>query len=404
MLVKIAWRNVLRNKRRSVIVISSVALGVVAMIFMDGLSNGMLRQMLFNQVNSGVSHIQIHKKGFSDNKSVKSFIPDYHKAENIVRNNPAVKFYSKRVITFGLLSSASGSSGVYVEGVIPQEEQNVTSIKNSIVQGSYLQGGGREIVIGKLLAGKLGVGVGDKVVAMVNTPDGSAASDVFRVSGIYETFSSEFDRIHIYIPLEMSQKMLGIGDNIYEIAMILKDYNNAEKVKTEISSALNGDYETLSYRELLPMLTIQLDMYGESMIIINFIIGLALIFGIINVMLMAVFERIKEFGVLISIGMKTSRLFGMILLEAVIIGIVGSIVGVIIGILLVAPFSYAGINFSLFAAGLKSWGVGAVIYPEATVQNIITLLIMIPFISAAGALYPAYRAVKLEPVYAMRYI
>jgi len=404
MLLKIAWRNIWRNKRRSLIVLSSVIVGVIAAILVDGLSNGMLEQMLFNQINSNVSHIQIHKKGFYDNKTVQNYIPDYKKAVQAVKNNPSVKYYSERVITFGLLSSASNSSGVYINGINPEQEQNVTDISKSIVEGSYLRGEGRDIVIGKSLAEKLGVGIGGKVVAMSNTPDGSVGSDVFRVKGIYETFSSEFDRINIYIPIGKAQQMLDIGANVHEIAIITTDYEQAGKVRNEIASKLDGGYEVLSYIDLLPMLILQMDFYKETMIIFNLIIGLALIFGIINVMLMSVLERIREFGVLMSIGMKNSKLFTMIITESFIIGLIGTVLGIGLGLLIQWPLSNTGLNLSMFAESLKSFGVGAIIYPETTVENLTSLIIMIPLIAVIAAVYPAIKAIKLEPVYAIRYV
>jgi putative ABC transport system permease protein len=404
MLLKIAWRNIWRNKRRSLIVLSSVIIGIIAAIQLDGLTMGMINQMLFNQINSGIGHIQIHKKGFNDNRTVQNYMSDYRTIESELKNNPEVKYYSERVVTFGLLSSASNSSGVYINGILPQEEEKVTYIKKSIVEGNYINGEGREIVIGKNLAEKLSVGIGDKVVAMSNTPDGSVGSDVFRVTGIYETFSSDFDRINIYIPLERAQQMLNIGDNIHEIAVITNDYNKVTRVKEEISKKIGGDYEVLSYIDVLPILVYSIDLYKETIWIINLIVGLALIFGIINVMLMAVFERIREFGVLRSIGMKTTKLFMMVVTESFIIGIIGTIAGIALGILIQIPLSDFGINLSMFAESLKSYGVGAVIYPETSAENLISLLVMIPFIAVIGALYPAYKAIKLEPVTAIRYV
>ncbi|MFC2092887.1 ABC transporter permease [Bacteroidota bacterium] len=404
MILKLAWRNIWRNKRRSLIVIGSVIVGVVALIIMDGLSSGMLYQMLFNQISSSVSHIQIHKNGFNDNKVIQNFIPDYRKVENEVKKNPSVDAYSKRVITFGLLSSATNSSGVYINGIIPTEEEKITKIKSSIIEGTYLTGNKREIVIGKKLADKLNVVLGNKVVALSNTPDGTIGTDVFRIVGIFETISSEFDKSSIYIPLSNAKEMLDIGDNIHEIAIITGDYKQSAKVKEQLEAVLDSDYEVLSYEDLLPMLIVQIDLYKEMMWITNLIIGLALIFGIINAMLMAVFERIKEFGVLMSIGMKNSKLFFMIIVEAFIIGIMGTVFGIIIGVIIHTPLSMIGINLSVFAESLESFGAGAIIYPVLTPENLISILIMIPFISVIGALYPAYRAIRLEPVSAIRYI
>jgi putative ABC transport system permease protein len=404
MLLKLAWRNIWRNKRKSFIVLSSVIVGMIAVIFYDGLDHGMLGQMLNNQISNSVSHIQIHKKGFNDNKVIKSYIPDNELVENVVKNQKDIKAYSKRVITFGLLSSASSSSGVYIYGVYPEMEAKVSDIKNSIIEGHFFNGSKRDIVIGKLLADKLGVGIGDKVVVMSNTPNGNIGSDLFRVAGIFQTVSTEFDKTTIYIPINTAQEMLGLDSHIYEYAIILNDYHNVDKVKSELESNLNSRYEVLSYKDLLPMLIYQMDLYDQTMWIFYMIVGLALIFGIVNTMLMSVFERINEIGVLMAIGMKNSRIFLMFVFEAFLIGVIGTIVGLVLGLLIHWPISISGINFSIFSDALKSFGIGAVIYPVLSVSNTIVLTLIIPFIAVIGALYPAYRAIKLEPIKAIYYV
>lgn len=404
MLFKLAWRNIWRNKRRSVIVLGSIVVGIVALIFSDGLTTGMLRQMLSNQISSNISHIQIHKKGFNDNKVVKSYIYDSEKIESVLKKNPQVEYYSKRVITFGLLSSAYNSSGVYINGIDANNEQNITQIKNSIVEGTYLTGGDREIVIGKKLAEKLSVSIGDKIVAMANRTDGKIGSDAFRIVGLYTTFSSDFDKVFIYINSDNIQNMLNLNDNVHEFAIITTNQKKVAEIKTNLINELGDEFEILTYEDLLPLLVVTIDMYKESMIVLDLIIGLALIFGIINVMLMSVFERINEFGVLMSIGMKNSKLFLMIIFEAFIVGIIGTIAGLIIGLLIHYPISITGIDFSVFAESLDSYGVGAIIYPYLSIENIITMIIIIPFIVVLGAIYPAFRAIRLQPVYAVRYV
>ncbi|OGU53956.1 MAG: hypothetical protein A2V66_08520 [Ignavibacteria bacterium RBG_13_36_8] len=404
MLLRLAWRNIWRNKRRSLIVMGSVIIGVISIIFMDGFGVGWMNQMLFNQISLNTSHVQIHKTGFNDNKVIQNYILDYPAVENVLKGNPNIVYYSKRAITFGLLSSASNSSGVYVYGIIPEAEQNVSMIKKSIIEGKYLSGDDREVIMGTKLAEKLGVTLGDKVVVMVNTPDGSIGSDVFRIVGMFKTPSSEYDKAYIYVNLSNAQRMMEIGDEIYEYAIIANDYHNAGLVRDQILSKLDKRYEVFSYTDLLPMLVMQMDMMDEYMGIFYFIIGLAMIFGIINVMLMAVFERIHEFGVLMSIGMKNRKLFTMVVYEALILGIIGTIAGLILGIIIMYPMTIYGINFGDFASSLDSLGIGAIIYPELVLEKLITTFIIIPFMVALGAVYPAVKAIKLEPVYALRYV
>ncbi|MBN1301476.1 MAG: ABC transporter permease [Melioribacteraceae bacterium] len=404
MLLKLAWRNIWRNKRRSLIVVLSVLVGVNAILLIDALMNGMLYQILFNQISLSVSHVQVHKSGFNNNKVVQNYIENPGEVEYALNNNKLVKSYSKRVITFGLLSSASNSTGVYIYGVDPGIEDKISIIKESVIEGSYLSDTNRDIVIGQKLAEKLKVGIGDKVVAMASRPDGSIGSDVFRIAGIFKTPSSEFDKLNIFITLTSSQQLLNIPGKVHEFAVITNDYELSNNLRNELKSTLTEDYEIQSYEDLLPFVIIQLDIYKESLFVINLIIGLALIFGIINSMLMSVFERINEFGVLMSIGMKNNKIFLMVLMEAFVIGTAGTIFGVISGYLINIPLSINGIDLSFFSESLESLALGSVLYPQLSLANFVMTLLLIPFISVAGAFYPAFKAIKLDPVNAIRYV
>lgn len=404
MLLKIAWRNIWRNSRRSIIVLGSVVVGVISIIFMDALMNGFSRQMLFNQIDINVAHIQIHKDGFSTNKNIKNFIPDNQKVQQVLENTAGIKNVSERVISFGLMSSASNSSGVYMYGVIPENEKKISVIDGSLLEGEFLSDGKREIVVGKKLADKLGVKLGDKVVGMANRIDGSIGSEVFRIKGIFLTSNSEFDGAYVYTNIKTIRNMLDLGDKVYEYAITTQDYKEATAITDTLHKKLNAKYEVLSYKDILPLLILQIDMTQQSMLVVNIIIGLALIFGIINTMLMTVYERINEFGVLMAIGMKNAKLFLMIMFEAFIIGIFGAIVGLLLGSAIVYPLSFSGIDLSIFSEGLNSLGTGSVIYPVMNLEGIITTVLMIPFITVIGALYPAFKAIRLEPVSAIRYV
>lgn len=404
MLFKLAWRNIWRNKRRSIIVMSSVVVGVIASLVIDGFENGMITQMLKNQISLNVAHIQIHKNGFADDKSIENFITNPPEVSGILDTASQIIDYSKRVIAFGLISSPDNSSGVYLYGVEPEKEGRISVIKKSIIKGRYLSNGKRELVLGKLLADKLSVDVGDKVVLMSNTPDGSIGSDAFRIVGIFSSPSSEFDKTNLFIGLKDAQNMLEIGDAVHEFAIILSDYHLVDNVKKVIVPVLGDRFEVLTYKDNLPLVVITMDMYKEMIYFVNMIIGLALIFGIINSMLMSVYERIQEIGVLMSIGMKNSKIVSMILMEALIIGVMGTLVGLALGYGINAAFLQNGIDLSVFSESLHSFGVGAVIYPEVSIENLISLIVMLPLFAVIGAFYPAYKAIKLEPVYAIRYV
>ena len=404
MLGILAWRNVWRNRRRSLIIVVSIVVGVASAMVSDGLSIGMIRQMLENQIGSHVSHIQIHATGFHANPVIQTSIADVSRVENALRGTAGVRTWSRRVNTFGLLSSAHSSSGGLIIGVEHDREATVTSIRSSLMEGRYLDGSPHEAVIGRRMAEKLGVGLGDKIVAMASTPNGDVGSDLFRVVGIYQTVSSEFDKVHMFAELAGTQTMLDLDVRVLEYAVTVENLDQVEQVKQRLQQTLGAEFEVLSYRDLLPMLVYMVDMYGQMMLVLYVVIGLAMIFGIINAMLMSVFERIQEFGVLMAVGMKNSMVFRMVMSEALLLSAIGTAAGLCVGILAVLTLGAVGIDLGMFTEGLHSFGVGAVIYPRLTGSSILSVIVVIPLTAMLGALYPALKATRLQPVTAIRYV
>ena len=404
MILKIARRNLWRNKRRSLILLSSVIAGVVALILNDSVGNGFVNQMLDNQINLHTSHIQIHKSGFNDNKMLNDVLPDNDKVIKALENNSSVTKFSRRTIAFGLINSANASSGVTIVGIEPDAESKITNISTSIIEGKYPQIGKRDVLIGKKMSDKLEVGIGDKVVVVTNSSDGNVKSELFRVSGIFKAGSSDFENAYIYIPEDFAESLLELEGKFHEIAIVTNSKEEIDIIKSDLSNALGKDYEVLTYRDLQPMLISYIEMYDKTKFIFYGIIGMAVLFGIINTMLMSVFERVQEFGVLMAIGMKVKKIYTMVLLESLVIGVVGSIIGFIIGIIIYSILAKTGIDMGAFSESLNSFGINAVVYPSINFALIRNSLLVMPLTSVIGALYPAYKAIKLLPTDAMRYV
>jgi putative ABC transport system permease protein len=404
MLFKIAWRNIWRNKRRSLIVISSIIVGVIFAMLNDSLGRGMMMQMLENPIKSHISHIQIHKKGFIDNKNIHKLVPEAEKAETILSELKFIKHYGKRIFVYGLVSSANSSAGAAINGVQPEKEKKITDISKRIIEGTYLTGKKREIVISKKTAEKLEVELGDKVVTVASNIEGDVSNDLFRVVGIYSTSSADFDKMNVFVSLDAAQEMLGLGNNFHEFAIITDDLKNTLNYKDKISERLDDGYESLAYQDLMPMIMTYLESYDQMMAIFYVIIAVAVLFGIVNTMLMSVFERVHEIGVLLSIGMKTGKIFRMVILEAFVLGIFGTIIGLIFGFFFYWLLSIYGIDFSIFSESLRSFGMDNVLYPVMDPVIIINSFLMIPIAAVIGAIYPARKAIKLQPTEAMRYV
>jgi putative ABC transport system permease protein len=404
MLFIIAWRNLNRNRRRSAVVLSSIVVGVVSLMLYDGLSYGMMVEMLDNAIGNSIGHVQIHGKGFNDNRVIQLHVPDRAEAERALEGVEGVSGWSSRVLSFGLLSSALGSSGGIILGVDPAREQYVSHIGARLVEGRYIGSSGREVLIGRKMAEKLHVGIGDKVVGMASALDGQVGSELFRVVGIFETVSSDFDKTHVFIPLGTAQQMLSMEDRIVEIAITVNDVERVDDIARTLRSRLGGGYEVLTYKEQLPILVATLEMYDQMLFIIYLIIGLAMLFGIVNTMLMSVFERIQEFGVLMAIGMRNGLVFNMVMAEALCLAAVGTLVGLLAGTGLTLLLGHVGINLSMFAEGFASFGVGTIIYPVLRLNGFLMILVTIPLTTMLGAVYPAWKATRLQPVSAIRYV
>ena len=402
MLGKIAWRNILRNKRRSVILIASIMIGVVAIVMTDSLSMGMMQQMLTNQIGADAGYIQIHRKGYQTNPTLKNSMPDTAPVIAAIAHSRTSICVSKRLRTFGLISSAYNSSGVSIVGIVPDEELRTTTIHKYIVKGSYLSGNPGDIIISTSTAEKLHVGLGDKVVIMASRLDGSVGSEACRIVGVFETFDSGFDQTHVYIPLTTEQQMLGAARRISEFVVNPVDTKQTDEVAEQLSSELPSGFEVMTYKQMLPLLVMQIQLYNESIYFFYAIIAIALIFGIINTMLMAVMERTHEFGVDMAIGMANKRIFRMVLAEALFLGIIGTVVGIVVSFAIFIPLARSGWNLAMFSESLKSVGVGTTIHPVLDIASLANTIVIIPFASVVGAVYPAFRAVKLQPVDAIR--
>lgn len=404
MILKLAWRNIWRNRRRSMIVMVAIAIGVISLALTDSIYNGVLLQMFRDQVGTHVAHLQVHRRGFSEDKLVQHWIPDADEVERRLAADSTVRHFSRRAVAYGIVSSASNSSGIALVGVEPGRERLVTTIERSVRSGTYLESGQRAILISRRMAEKLAVRLGDKLVVMATAADGSIGTDVFRICGLYETASSEFDRMYVYISLAHTQQLLGLGDHVHEIAAVLHDPEAAHALRDRLAPALGQGCEVLSYEDLIPMMMQILSVAKESMVIYYVIIGIATMFGIVNALLMSVFERTREFGILMATGMRNRTIVWMILMEALFLSLIGTVIGLAIGVGVSLILAQSGINLSSFSEGLTMIGASSTIYPIVSLDGIVNGLTVIPAIALLAALYPAARAIRLEPVRAIQYV
>lgn len=402
MLLSLAWRNIWRNKRRSLIIISAIAVGLLCGLFASAVMFGMGDSLINSTIDRDLGHIQIHTKSFEDDKLLTDTIPHTASILYEVKAQPNVTGASARLIIEGMISSATSSGGVRITGIIPSDEKNITTVHQKIVSGTYFESeDANQILMGQKLAENLGVRERSRIVLSFQGLDGSIIYGAFRVTGIFRTESTMFDRSTVFIREDDLLTLLNSEPIYHEIAIRANSVQNADS----IYAGLQSSYEHLSvqsWKELAPELKLMDEMMGLMMNIFLGVILFALLFGITNTMLMSVLERVREFGVLMAIGMKRSRVFLMIILETIVLSFIGGIVGMILASITIAYFGAAGIDLSAFAAGLSEFGMDAILYPILPLYFYLSITIMILFTAVISAVYPAIKAIRLKPATAIR--
>jgi ABC-type lipoprotein release transport system permease subunit len=407
LLLRLAWRNVWRNGRRAAIVITAVAVGIAGVILSMAVNYGMVFQMVETAISTELGHLQLHARGFEDDPGLDHRLPDGGRPEiRILDGLPEVRAWAPRVRSQGLLSSARASAGVRVLGIDPAREAQVTDLAASMVAGAYLDGAAadrRHVLLGEALAQRLQVGIGDKVVLSATDTSGDLAGESFRVAGLFRTASLELDRSTVYLRLDESQTLFALGSAISELVAVVRDREAVPTVEAALRARLPTGVVVQSWEELAPLLVYLVDVFDEMAWIVYAAVFVAMAFGIANVLLMAVYERTREIGVVRAIGMSGRRVVGTVVLESLFL----TFVGVVLGFALTAAALFAlrdGIDLSRFAKGLTSLGVGTTVVPVVRPADFLTPSWVALATAVGSSLWPALRAARARPAEALRHV
>ncbi|MDA3953219.1 MAG: ABC transporter permease [Bacteroidales bacterium] len=403
MIWSVSWRNVWRSKTRSLVIISAIALGVFAGVYTIAFMFGWVNQRVDNVIMTEVSHIQIHHADYIQTNEVHDYITDINSIKDNIETMPNVAGVSTRLIATCMVSSAETGSGVQMVGVNPENEQKVTNLYTKIIDGAYFEGVKRNpIVIGEKLANKLKVKVRSKIVVTVTEMNGTLTGGAFRVAGIFKTANSTYDEMRAFVKMEDLQNLIKIEDNAGHEIAVLMNKNNIENV---IADQIRTEYptlQTMTWTQLVPDMKMMNESMNFMMYIFVVIILLALGFGIVNTMLMVILERVKELGMLMAVGMSRLRVFSMIVLETIFLSLVGGVVGIALAIGLTLITGKTGVDLSLWAEGLSSAGFDSIVYPEIGFDSVIVVTILVIITGILSSIYPARKAIKLNPAEAIR--
>jgi ABC-type lipoprotein release transport system permease subunit len=468
----IAWKNVWRNKKRSLVVIVAVTLGIIAGVLLVGIMEGWTRQRLNGAINNEVSHIQIHNSNYIRNEEIDLTVENLDKISSAIDSLKEVSAWVNRTKIIAMANTPWSNTGVIIYGIDPEKEKKVTGIYKEIVPGAgdYLDNRrSGEILIsdktaellklkqfivtdsvieklrkekipaailvkletlkdirfrspkdfrealqkefsmkelnryGLLLTdGALDYRLRNKVQITISDRQGNPIQGIFRVCGIYKTSNTGFDQVSVFVNAGELADLYG-GNEIltHEIAILLNNIDDADIIKEKLKK-VPGDNSVRTWKELAPDAAMMNDFMLFYYFIFIGIIMLALAFGIINTMLMAILERTKELGMLMAIGMNRRKVFSMIMLETVFLTVVGALSGIFSGLAITAALGKTGIHFSSWGEGFEAIGFAARVYPVVTPEFFVLTTIMVIATAIISSLWPARKALRLIPVEALR--
>jgi putative ABC transport system permease protein len=412
-LFTIAWRSLWRGWRRSAIVLVAVTVGLVACLLLVAWSNAFLRQIVETAVDTRLASLAVHARGYQKNPDLDRNLPyDGHPIAAIAERF-AGAHASPRLLGDALMQSARRNARIVLTGVEPEREANVSIVARSFATGAFPEAtpgnAARRlpgVAIGGALAELLRVGQGDKVV--IHAP-GEFGLGAFRVTGIFRTSSSNFDKTQVFLRLEEAQRLLGLEGRVTEVAVALDDPRRLADVDARLQAALAHqlpglDLEVLTWREREPRLAAMLGLMANTKWIAYAAVFVGMAFGIANALLMMVYERIREFGVLRSLGLRAGRLVWLVLFESFLLTLGGSALGLAIGVPACWILGRVGLDLSRFSVGLTEYGIGSVMYLKLDANDVVAPLALALATALVAAAWPAWKAARLLPAEAVRHV
>jgi ABC-type lipoprotein release transport system permease subunit len=405
--VKMAWRNIWRHPRRTILTVCAIAFASAVLVFFLSWQFGSYEAMINSSVKIHAGHLQVQAQGYQEKKSMRLVVRDPGAVADILDGIEGMEAYTFRASTFSMVSSEDRTYGIMVVGVQPESEADVSTLKKTIREGSYLSGNDtNSVLVGKLLADNLRVGIGDELTVIGQGRDGSIAATLVTVKGIYRSGLDEFDRSSIQMPLSYFQDVYTMGNAVHEIVVVARSLDAVPAIKKAVKAHIktldqNHSLVVLDWMELMPGLlqTIQMDLVSGLIFYIILIIVVA--FSILNTFLMAVFERTKEFGVMMAVGLTPWRLTRLLLFESVGMTVVGIAAGIVVGSLFTLYFQRVGIDFTGASEMMSQFGISGRMYPKLSLLSATLGPAIVLFITFLAALYPALKIRRLRPVEAI---
>jgi len=400
-LMMLAWRNLWRNHRRTLIMLAAVAVGVWAMIFMTALTQGMVNQMVKDGISALPGHVQVHHPDYRDDPNINNLIPTPDSDLEVKFGAAGFEQWATRIKVPAVISSERESRGVTLLGIDPARERDLSFVDYDDVDGRFLDGpDDNGIVIGRKLADTLDTEVGKRIVLMSQDPDNDIADRGFRVVGLFGANIQSYEEIYVFAGKKTIQKLLKVGDYVTEAVAMGNDYRDVDPVYGKVLELVDDGVVVNRWTELDSYLGTMLAVMDGFVLVWVIVIFLALSFGLVNTLVMAVFERIREIGLMLALGMRPSSILGQIIIESMLL--------LVIGLALGDAFAWAsiealkgGIDVSIVAEGMEMMGAASVLYPQLRIEDVVLANVVVLTLGFFASLSPAWRASRYQPIEAI---
>lgn len=402
-LLKIAWRNIWRNRKRTVLTMLSIIFAVFFSIFSRSLQLGTFGQMIDNTVKLSTGYIQIHQNGYWKNKTINETFEQTDSLVNIIRSNKNVDLFIPRLESFALASSGEHTKGAMIIGTEPEIENKLNKYSEKIIKGKYLNNYDKSIIIGDELASYLKVGVGDTLILLGQGYHGVTAAAQYTIKGILHFPIPDLNKQLILMPLSECQYLYASENRISSLSIMLKNSEDYEKTAAGIAERLSEDYEIMTWEEMNKELVQFIDTKLIGGIIMLSILYIVIGFGVFGTVMMMTMERRKEFAIMISIGMKKIKLLLIVLLETLMIGTVAIMIGIFIVYPLLSYLSHNPLYLTgAFADSMKSVGAEPIIPFVNRYSMYVNQLFSVILITMVAIIYPLIFILKFNVLKAMR--
>jgi len=404
MLIKLAWRNLWRNRRRTLITMASVFFAVMLAIIMNSLQTGAYDNMINNIVSFYSGYIQVHQQEYWEEQTLENSFETSDELTQTIAEHPDVTFVVPRLESFALASSTNLTRGCMVVGIDPETENQLTNLEEKVYEGSYLQKDQIAALMAEELADKLDLGVGDTLIVLGQGYHGVSAAGKYPIQGLVSFGSPELNERLVYLPLEEARYLYGAYSRLTSLALDIDQPGLTAKVVRDLQQQLDtSQYEVLGWREMMPDLVQMMKMDKAGNVITIAILYMIIAFGIFGTVLMMIAERRHEFGIMISIGMKKARLAGMVAWELLFISMLGVLGGMAFSLPIVLYFNLNPINLGEEAQkAYESFGVEALLPASLDPAIFITEGITVLIVTLLIIIYPVWKINNLDPLEAMR--